>query len=44
VVIKYAAQNQLVRGILVRWRIVPDVSETWWRHLQHCWRLWFTNS
>jgi hypothetical protein len=29
VTVRYVAQNQAVNGVLVLWRIVPAVSETW---------------
>ena len=38
VVIRYAAQNHWVSGSLALWRTVPEVSETWYRHLAHCHR------
>ena len=35
VVIRYAAQNHSVNGVLVRWNTVPAVSDTWYRHVAH---------
>ena len=35
VVIRYAAQNQVVSGVLVRWNTVPAVNDTWYRHCAH---------
>src|SRR5205814_6897056 len=31
----HIARNQLVSGSLVAWKIVPAVSETWWRQARH---------
>ena len=44
VVIRYAAQNQTVSGVLVLCRIVCAVSETWCRQPVHCQRRSSTNS
>jgi hypothetical protein len=33
--ISHIARNQEVSGSLVAWKIVPAVSETWWRQARH---------
>ena len=42
VTIRAAAQNHTVSSVLVFWRIVPAVNETWYRHVAHCHRQRFS--